>query len=206
MCICGDGCGRGSLPPPRLRICFAKSARATSRLIFPSTLHILVDPDGRFFVEPAVGPPAPIRNYRCRERSRAERIAYLHERDRRLAPGGAGINEEPEPMTAAGEEPRETQSVEQSPIVVPVASTDSRRARRLRELMAALKTSGEVQAVAWQAPRLHAESKVDDDKAECMKLFDISERGYEERVWPAARMTANLPEKGEPGPKKSRKK
>jgi hypothetical protein len=48
------------------------------------------DPDGCFSIEIAAGPPVPARNYRCRERSRAERIAYLHERDQRRALGGAG--------------------------------------------------------------------------------------------------------------------
>ena len=48
------------------------------------------DPDGCFFVETAAGPPVSARNYRCRERSHAERLEYLHERDRRRALGGAG--------------------------------------------------------------------------------------------------------------------
>ena len=47
------------------------------------------DPDGCFSIEIAAGPPVPARNYRCRERSRAERIAYLHERDRQQSLGGA---------------------------------------------------------------------------------------------------------------------
>jgi hypothetical protein len=92
-------------------------------------------PDGCFSVEIAAGPPVPARNYRCRERSRAERIPYLHERDRQRSLGGAGYTaqdfeppgaqqptatpdvpeEKPKPappMTTTGEEPLKTGSVE----------------------------------------------------------------------------------------------
>ena len=48
---------------------------------FPNGTHIIAM-DGRFFVEAAYGPPAPATSYICRERTRAERIEFLHARDR----------------------------------------------------------------------------------------------------------------------------
>jgi hypothetical protein len=48
--------------------------------------------------------------------------------------------------------------------------------------------------------------KYKDEYTDKQGEFRVSERGYDLRVWPAARWLAGLPLQGKPGPKKGRKK
>jgi hypothetical protein len=65
----------------------------------------------------------------------------------------------------------------------------------------------EALATRWLAAKPHLKSaKRDDYKDECKDRFGISGRGYQFRVWPAARKSAGLTKHARPGPKKQAKK
>ena len=85
------------------------------------------------------------------------------------------------------------------------------RPRRLKapaaELDAKAKAELEAQAAEWLAGKPDLESvKRDHYKAECMTKFPgLTERAWD-RILPAARRKAGLPEHAKPGPKKQTKK
>jgi hypothetical protein len=82
----------------------------------------------------------------------------------------------------------------------------------------ALKSSKEIEATRWLAPKLTPddEGTRETHRDDCMGKFDLSEVGYRERVWYAARYLAGLPRERKSGapkgprkagtPKRSRKK
>ena len=62
-------------------------------------------------------------------------------------------------------------------------------------------------AIRWLAAKPDLKTmKRDDHKDECTKQFRITGRGYQHRVWPAARKLAGLTKRGKPGPKAQTKK
>ena len=63
------------------------------------------------------------------------------------------------------------------------------------------------QAIRWLAAKPDLKTmKRDDYKGECIDQFGISGRGYQFRVWPAARKLRGLKKRARPGPKKQVKK
>jgi hypothetical protein len=65
----------------------------------------------------------------------------------------------------------------------------------------------EALATRWLATKSDLKtSKRDDSKDACKDRFGISGRGYQFRVWPAARKLAGLTKRARPGPKKQVKK
>ena len=72
----------------------------------------------------------------------------------------------------------------------------------------ALKNVKELDAAKWLAPKLTPDDEVTREtyRDECMNKFGLSEVGYEERVWYAARFLAGLPRKRKSGAPKGRRK
>jgi hypothetical protein len=62
------------------------------------------------------------------------------------------------------------------------------------------------EANEWLAAKLDPTVKRDTNKAECMRIFGISGRAYQFRVWPDARELVDLPRCARPGAKKQIKK
>ena len=72
----------------------------------------------------------------------------------------------------------------------------------------ALKNVKELDAAKWLAPKLTPDDEVTREtyRDECMNKFGLSEVGYEERVWYAARFLAGLPRERKSGAPKGRRK
>jgi hypothetical protein len=85
------------------------------------------------------------------------------------------------------------------------AAMVSNKPRTIKQLLAenpgALKDDNEVQAAEWLAPKLTPDDEVTREtyRDECMNKFSLSEVGYEERVWYAARYLAGLSKKRKSG-------
>ena len=67
------------------------------------------------------------------------------------------------------------------------------------------KSEREAWAAKWLAMKLDDTTKRDDRKAECMTKWKITERAFEERIWPAARKHRGLSPHSPPGPKRKPK-